>query len=198
MKYLWMVIPAALLAGAIYGVTTMKRTESVLVPAGTEIQVRLTHSISTKTGTSGDPFSATLAEPITIDGRTVLPKETRVKGRIVYVHESGRLKGVARLRLTLEAAELDGAEYDLHTDTWARRGGNHKKRNWAIIGGGGAGGALLGALAGGGEGAAIGGPIGAGAGVAASALTGKKDFTLPAETLLTFELTRPLEVQVKS
>jgi len=198
MKYLWIAIPAVVLAGAIYGGTTMKRTKSVMVPPGTEIRVRLEHSISTKSGASGDPFEATLAEPIAIDGKTVLPKDTPVKGRIVYAHESGRLKGVARLRLTLESAQVDGEEYDLHTDTWARRGGNHKKRNWAMIGGGGAGGALIGALAGGGKGALIGGPIGAGAGVAASALTGKKDFTLPAETLLTFELTQPLEVQVKS
>ena len=197
-KYLWFAIPAVLLAGAVFGVNTMNRAESVTVPAGTEIQVRLEQSISTRSGVAGDPFKATLAEPIVIEGKTVIPKDAPVEGRIVSAHESGRLKGVARLRLALQSVEVNGQEYELQTDTFARWGGNHKKRNWAFIGGGGGGGALIGALAAGGKGVLIGGPIGAGAGVAAAALTGKKDFTLPAETPLTFELTRPLDVRVKS
>ena len=196
-KYLWIAIPVLLLAAGVVGVSTMNRPQSVVVPAGTEIQVRLEQSIASNRSTSGDPFQATVAEPIVINEKTVIPKGAPVKGRIVSAHESGRLEGVARLRLALDSVEVNGRQYDLHTSNYGRHGGNHKKRNWAIIGGGGGGGALIGALAGGGKGALIGAPIGAGAGVAAAALTGKKDLVLPAETLLTFELVDPVNVQVK-
>lgn len=197
-KYLWIAVPLLLLSAGAVGISMRHRSASVLVPGGTEIQVRLDQSIASNRNTSGDPFRATVAEPIMINGKIVIPQGAPVKGRIVAAHESGRLKGVARLRLTLESVEFKGKQYDLHTSSFARRGGDHKKRNWAIIGGGVGGGALIGALAGGGKGVAIGGPVGAGAGLAAAALTGKKDFLLPAETLLTFQLVDPVQVQVKS
>ncbi len=197
-KFLWIAIPGLLLAAGAIGVGKMSRPKSVVVPAGTEIHVRLDQSIASNRSTSGDPFQATVAEPIVINGKTVIPKGAPAKGRIVSAHESGRLQGVAGLRLALESVEVDGKQYDLQTSNFGRRGGNHKKRNWAIIGGGAGGGALIGALAGGGKGALIGAPIGAGAGLVGAALTGKKDFALPAETRLTFELLDPVRVQVKS
>ena len=196
-QYLWVAVPALLIALGVFGISKMTRGESVMVPAGTEIQVKLDQSIATNRATSGDPFQASVAAPVLIDGKEAIPKNALVKGQIVSVRESGRLAGVARMRLELRTVEVNGTEYELHTSNFARRGGGHKKRNWAFIGGGAGGGALLGALAAGGKGALIGGPIGAGAGIAAATLTGKKDFVLPAETLLTFQLVDPVSVQVK-
>ena len=197
-KYLWVAVPALFIALGVFGISKMTHGESVMVPAGTELQVKLDQSIATDRTTSGDPFQASVAEPVLIDGKTVIPKNALVKGQIVSVRESGRLAGVAHMRLELRSVEVNGTEYELHTSDFARRGGNHKKRNWAMIGSGAGGGALIGALAAGGKGALIGGPIGAGAGIAAATLTGKKDFVLPAETLLTFQLVDPVSVQVKS
>ncbi len=196
-KYLWVAVPALLIALGVFGISKMTHGEAVMVPAGTEIQVKLDQSIATDRTTSGDPFQASVAEPVMIDGKAVIPKNALVRGQIVSVRESGRLAGVARMRLELRSVEVNGTEYELHTSNFARRGGDHKKRNWAFIGGGAGGGALIGALAAGGKGALIGGPIGAGAGIAAATLTGKKDFVLPAETLLTFQLVDPVSVQVK-
>jgi hypothetical protein len=71
------------------------------------------------------------------------------------------------------------------------------KRNLGFIGGGAAGGALIGGLAGGGTGALIGSALGAGAGTAGAAATGKKEITLPAETRLSFRLRQPLAVTVR-
>lgn len=56
----------------------------------------------------------------------------------------------------------------------------------------------VGALAAGGKGALTGGPLGAGAGTAAAALTGKKNFVLPAATRLSFKLNQSLTLPAKS
>ena len=106
--------------------------------------------------------------------------------------------GRARLQLALETVELNGTSYEIRTASDVRVGGRHKKRNFALIGGGAGGGLLVGALAGGGKGALIGGPIGAGAGTAVAYFTGKKDIRLPAETRLTFRLAQPLTVETKT
>jgi len=67
-----------------------------------------------------------------------------------------------------------------------------------LIGGGAGVGAVIGGIAGGGVGALIGSSVGAGAGTAGAAFTGKKDIRVPAETTLTFRLTRAVTIPVKS
>ncbi len=172
-------------------------TREVTLPAGTTISVRLDHALSTDQNESGDDFEATVYSPVVADGVTVIPAGAAARGQIVEARESGRLKGVARLRVTLDEVEVDDSWVDINTTASSRQAGNHKKRNAILIGGGAGTGALIGAIAGGGTGAAIGAGIGAGAGTAAAAYTGKKDIRLPAETLLTFRLTEPVTVNVK-
>jgi hypothetical protein len=104
--------------------------------------------------------------------------------------------GKARLQLALEIVTVNGQNYDVRTWSRWRVGGNHKKRNFALIGGGAGGGALIGAIAGGGKGALIGGPVGAGAGTAVAFFTGRKDIHLRPETPLTFELREPVTVTI--
>jgi len=224
-KALWIAFPIAVTAVSILGVSRLRRndpsavpavaegsaapagTESatappqptqITVPANTPITVRLDQSIATNRVASGDPFSATVAEAMVINGITVIPQGSPVRGRVVADRKSGRLEGVAELSLALESVEVDRDEYEIHTNTLARSGSNHNKRNAELIGGGGAAGALLGALAGRGKGALIGAPIGAGAGLAGAALTGEKDIVIPAETPMTFQLVKPVELPLRS
>lgn len=170
----------------------------VTVPEYTPIHVTLDQGIASDENRPGDHFEATVSRPVVIDGRTVIPEGASAEGVVVDVHRSGRLKGRGSLQLALESVEVNGQEYDVETNSPRRVGGNHKKRNWALIGGGAGGGALIGAIAGGGKGALIGGPVGAGAGTAVAFLTGKKDIHLHPETPLTFQLKEPLTVPMKS
>ena len=172
--------------------------EPIVVPEGTNLTVSLDQAISSGQNRSGDKFQATVVEPIVIDHKTVIPRDARAEGHVVEAKASGRLSGVPKLDLTLDSVEVNGKMYDLSTDDEGRVGKNHNKRNAILIGGGTAFGALVGGLAGGGKGALIGGAGGAGAGTAGAAYTGKKDIHIPAETQLTFQLTRPVAIPVKS
>lgn len=171
-------------------------SKSITVPEGSELTVTLDQGITSQQK-SGEAFEASLAAPVTVGGETAIPKGARAIGRIVEAKESGRLKGVAELRLELASVEVDGKSYDLRTTGITRTGGSHTKRNATLIGGGAGAGALIGGLAGGKKGALIGGLAGAGAGTAGAAATGKKEIAIPAETALSFKLTQPVTVQVK-
>jgi hypothetical protein len=172
-------------------------SKPVIVPDGTVIAVTLDQAISSESNRTGDDFDASVSAPISVDGKTVIPKGARAKGRIVEAKSSGRLKDPARLELTLTSIEVGGSSYDIDTSDSKSSGKSHTKRNVIFIGGGTAAGAIIGGIVGGGKGAAIGGALGAGGGTAAAAATGKKEIRLPAETKLSFTLSQPVTIKVK-
>jgi hypothetical protein len=187
-----------LLAGIIVATAAISsRPDLVTVPEETALLVTLDQSLASDQSREGDHFEATDSEPVVINEHTVIPQGARAEGLVVDAHPSGRLMGRARLQLALESSEFDDKSYQLCTATSQRIGGNHKKRNWAWIAGGGGGGVLIGALAAGGKGALIGGPVGAGAGTAVAFMTAKKDIHLGAETPLRFHLVQPVTIAVK-
>jgi hypothetical protein len=177
--------------------TLWAATDPVTLPERTAIHVRLDQTVATNQSRAGDHFEATVSQPVVVNGRTVIPQGAHAEGLVVEARQSGRLKGRARLQLALQTVAVNGQNYDVRTISHPRIGRDHKKRNWEWIGGGAAGGAVIGALAGGGTGALIGGPIGAGAGTTVALLTGKKDIKLRAETPLKFELAEPVTINVK-
>lgn len=167
----------------------------IVIEAGRVITVSLDQSISTKDNSSGDRFEASLAEPVTVDGRTIIPTGARATGTIVQAQSAGRVKGGAILALTLDGITIHGQKYSIETSEFEEAGKGRGKRTVIGGGGGAAFGAIVGALAGGGKGAAIGALAGGGAGTAGAAFTGKRDIVLPAETRLHFKLSRRITVQ---
>lgn len=176
----------------------LESTKPITIPAGTPISVVLDQAVSSAANRSGDTFEATVSQAVVIDGKTVIPKDARAKGRVVEAKSSGRLHSPARLELALTSVQVDAKWYDVDTNDTTRVGRNHNKHNLIFIGGGTAAGALIGGLVGGGKGALIGSAVGAGGGTAAAAATGKAEIRLPAETRLTFRLAQPLTIPVKS
>src|SRR2546427_708057 len=197
-RALWLLGPLLAAALIASGVTLARKPDPVTLPEGTAIHVRLENAVDSNRSRPGDEFNATVSEPVAMDGKTVIPKGADARGLVVDARESGHLKGVPRLRLALTSVEVDGKTYDLRTTPGSRNGKNHKRRNLEWIGGGAGGGLLVGAIAGGGKGALLGGPIGAGLGTAVAYFTGKREIRLPAETPLTFRLSQPLTIPLKS
>lgn len=172
-------------------------SKDVTISEGVQLEVVVDETLSSKRNHAGDSFEASLVQPVMKDGKTIIPAGAHLTGRVVDAKEAGRLHVPARLSVALSSVEVSGKSYDIDTNTIGETGKNHNKRNIGFIGGGAAGGALIGGLAGGGKGALIGSLIGAGAGTAGAAATGKKDISLPAETRLEFRLLRPVTVSVK-
>lgn len=166
----------------------------LVIPSGTALHVRLDEEVDTKRNRSGDGFTATLEQPLTVDGVTVLPVGTRFNGHVTTAGSSGRLKGRAVIGLTLDSFEREGRRYDVRTTSVDRVSANHKKRNAVLIGGGTGLGAAIGAIAGGPKGALIGAGAGAAAGTAGAAATGKRNVAVPSEAMLRFTLRAPVEI----
>jgi len=172
------------------------KPKPTVIPAGTTITVRLRQSVGSKTSNQGDRFDASVASPIAVEGRTAVPAGAAAYGQVTQAHAAGKFKGGASLALTLTDLTVAGSTYEIRTSTSSQTSTGKGKRSAAMIGGGGAGGALIGGLAGGGKGAAIGALVGAGAGTAGATLTGNnRDISVPAESALSFKLTAPVTLK---
>jgi hypothetical protein len=156
------------------------------IPAGVKISVVTDQSVSSKTAKAGETVTGSVAHDVTANGKVVIPKGSPVKLTVSSVQASGRLSTPAKLYLRLRTVTVGGKTYTIATSSAGRTEGGKGRRDAGFIGGGAAGGAVIGALAGGGKGAAIGAAAGAGAGTAGAAATGKKDIEYPAETRLAF------------
>jgi hypothetical protein len=177
------------------GIMQRLMAKPITVPAGTVITVKLSQAVGSKISSSGDTFTATVAEPVSVEGKVVIPEGSDATGTVVEAVPRGRFKGAAKLQLVLDSVSVGGNNYKLETASVTRSMKGKGKRTAGFIGGGAAAGAIIGALAGGGKGAAIGAAVGGGAGTAGAAFTGNKDITFPAESALSFNLLQPVEIK---
>jgi len=168
------------------------KPQPMAIPAGTVLVVTTSQALSSKTSHAGQAFLATLAQPVSVEGRTALPKGATVSGTVVTAKAKGKIKGHGELALELTSVSTKGLSYPVRTNVLSSTVKGKGKRTAATTGGGAAGGALIGGLAGGGAGAGIGALVGATAGFVGGAFTGNKQVEIPAESPLRFTLTAPL------
>lgn len=146
------------------------------VDAGTRFRVRMDQTISSKTARVGDTFTTTVTEPVySTNGGIVIPIGSKVRGRVDLVRAAAKGGKVGEIDVSFYQVELpngvkravNGSLTDLVSDDaksdseGTASGDKTKHRKIIFIGGGGAGGAILGGAIGGGKGAVIGGIAGA-------------------------------------
>ena len=105
---------------------------SVTVPSGTRLSVRTIDAIDSAKNHVGDRFEASLEEPVTVDGRVVVPKGASVYGCLEDAKTSGTFTGRSELRLALTEIVVNGqtvplvsGEYELNGKS---RGASTAKR----------------------------------------------------------------------
>src|SRR5215467_13791864 len=166
----------------------------IVVPVGTVLVVTTSQALSSKTSQAGKTFLASLAQPVSVEGRTAFPKGATVSGTVVTAKTKGKIKGEGELALSLKSISTEGHTYQIQTNVLSSTMKGKGKRTAATTGGGAAGGALIGGIAGGGKGAGIGALVGAGAGLVGGAMTGNQQIEIPPESVLNFTLSAPLTI----
>jgi len=160
----------------------------ILLPAGTNIVIRMIEGVDSERDRVGQSFRASLDQPIMVDGNQVIPRGADVVVKLVDAKQSGKLTGKTELALALQSLSVDGRMVDVNTETVKEESSSRTGRTAKVAGGTAAVGAIIGAIAGGGKGAAIGAGAGAATGAGVELATAGQRVRVPSETRLTFVL----------
>lgn len=87
------------------------------LPAGTFVSVRLTGPVYAESSIAAAAFQGEVAEPIIIDGTTVIPRGALVSGLVEGVRASEVKPSRGYVRLTLQSLQIGGSEIPLHTQS---------------------------------------------------------------------------------
>ncbi len=173
-------------------------TRTYELPPGSEVSVRTNEAIDSGTAAEGQTFDAQVTRDAKdANGDVVIPRGSGARIVIKSASRGGHFRGASDLVLDLQSVSINGRQYSIDTADITQKGRSGvgaNKRTAEFTGGGAALGAVIGAIAGGGKGAAIGAGAGAGAGALTQILTKGGAIKVPAESVLTFNLDKPLKV----
>ena len=173
-------------------------TKTYVVPLNTNVSVRTDETINSGTATEGQTYAAEVTDDVPdASGDVVIPRGSNAQIVIRSASKGGRFRGASDLVLDLQSVSVEGQQYMVSTADLQRTGKpglGANKRTAEYTGGAAALGAIIGAIAGGGKGAAIGAGAGAGGGAITQVLTKGGSIKVPAETVLTFQLDKPVKI----
>ncbi|MFP5227447.1 MAG: hypothetical protein ACLGXA_07430 [Acidobacteriota bacterium] len=173
--------------------------QSIVIPQGTQISVRTDETIDSTKDALGRQYAAKIQQDVVDStGAVGIPAGTEAKLQVVDMGQGNANQSNTtskNLALDLYSVILNGREYRVDSSSVAEKGsaGFGMNKRTAEYAGGGAGfGALMGAIFGGGKGAGIGTLAGGALGAAAQYMTRGKQVTVPAESVLTFQVDQTL------
>lgn len=163
------------------------------LPAGTDLQVRLSDPIGTDISQVGQTFTAEVASPVMAqNGQTVVPAGATVRGTVTGLHPSENIGDQAAIQLDFNEIMVNGRTHNLNAtvvDAGARTDEGDAILSTETAVGAGVGAALGLIIDGGLAGTLLGGALGAGAGTIISLGTGDVDATIPAGQTMTIRTT---------
>lgn len=179
--------------------TRRRPVTATLVPAGTQLRIRLNDTLSSKEGRAGDKFTATVVNPSRYE-------EAKVSGHIRSIRKSGRVEGRTTMSLSFDSIRLsngrtgtlrgevlrvyDSTSADNVDEEGRVQSGGRGKQTLKRSGIGAVAGAVIGGLAGGGKGAAIGMIVGGAAGAGSIAVQGSKELKIERGTEILIRVNR--------
>src|SRR5260370_23485811 len=169
-------------------------SDSVTIPAGQSLLVRMIDGVDSSKNHVGDVFHAGLQTDLNVGNSIVARKGTDVYGRLAQAKEAGHMSGSSELQPELTRIVIDGKDYPVVSSDYSLKGKGRGSDTAKKVGGGAVAGAIIGAIAGDGMGAAIGSGSGSAAGAGVQGLTRGQQVKVPSETLLEVRLRQPVMV----
>jgi hypothetical protein len=168
------------------------------LPAGTWLTVRLNEPLSSDHNRPGDVFTATVAQPLVVEGFVIARRGQTIAGQVTEAQKAGRFKGTSRLGVELtEITLVDGQQLPVRTQLIEYTGGTSVGRDATAIATTAGLGAAVGAAAEGGFGAGMGALAGAGASTIGVLLTRGRATVVYPEATLTFRTLAPVPVSTE-
>ena len=165
------------------------------IPVGTEFDVRLQTSLSSKTAQVEDRFEATtMVDLLDERGRVLVPSGSVMRGVVSSVNKATRTDRKGSLTVAFDQVTINGRAHPMRATVTQALESEGIKGEAGKIGIGAGAGAILGAILGGAKGALAGILIGGGGTIAA---TEGKDVELPVGTTLRVRLDSPLTLSAR-
>jgi TolA-binding protein len=161
------------------------------IPAGTEIDVRLSNTLDSGIAKVEDRFEGTTLVDVNVNGRTAVPAGSVVRGVVTAVEPATRTNRTAKMTVSFDQITVNGRAYPLRGTVTQAIEGEGIKGEAARIGTGAGVGAIIGGILGGFKGALAGILIGGGGTIAA---TEGKEVELPQGSVLRVRVDAPLTI----
>ena len=159
------------------------------IPAGTELDVRLSNVLSSGTAKVEDRFEATTLVDLVIDGRTLVPAGAVMRGVVSAVEPATRTNRTGRMTVSFDQITFSGRTYPMRGTVTQAIESEGIKGEVGRVGVGAGVGAIIGGILGGFKGAMAGILIGGGGTIAA---TEGKEVELPQGTVLRVRVDSPV------
>jgi hypothetical protein len=101
-RVLGVITALAFLSASAFCDETKIPKETLSIPAGSVLHMKLTTTLTSKTNKTGDPFTGQVTQPIVVDSKEVVPKYSQIQGHVAFVKPSKRVKGKAQMRLVID------------------------------------------------------------------------------------------------
>jgi len=165
--------------------------DMVEIPAGTEVDVRLSGELNSATAVVEDRFEATTLIDLNVNGRLVVPAGSALRGVVTNAEPATRTNRTARLTVSFDQVTVNGQPYPLRGMVTRAIEGEGIRGEAGRIGTGAGVGAILGGILGGFRGTLAGILIGAGGTIAA---TEGRQVELPQGSILRVRIDSPVQI----
>ena len=159
------------------------------IPAGTELDVRLSNMLNSGTSQVEDRFEATTLVDLVVDGRTLVPAGAVMRGVVSAVEPATRTNRTGRMTVTFDQLTFNGRTYPIRGTVSQALESEGIRGEAGRVGVGAGVGAIIGGILGGFKGAMAGILIGGGGTIAA---TEGKEVELPQGTVLRVRVDSPV------
>jgi len=107
--------------------------DTITLPEGTVISVRIADKINSSHNQAGDIFIGTVDPSVLVDGYVVIPRGTEAHLRMVEDKKGGRFHGNAEVEVELISLVIDGKKIDADSDVMMKKKGALSAKSTAAI-----------------------------------------------------------------